>query len=268
MPTCAASSASVGCTSDLPSVVTTTGTSASVTPAALSSRWPSGSSASSHRYGTRLRARKSRTANDGADQRCPTMRTSAGRRIRHRQPRLQQVVDHRVELLLRRVPRLEQVVVQVDDVDRVDRGVGVGVRGQQHPAGQREQVHRRFEELDAVHLRHPVVGQQQRDRFAAQLQLAQRVQRLRTGVGPHHPVPVAVLAADVAGHGPGDGRVVVDGEDRGVRHTSIKARPGVSPPLPEPVLRPGDRRDLTGAHCRTRAGAAAGLGTAGNVDRY
>jgi hypothetical protein len=36
-------------------------------------------------------------------------------------PGLQQVVQDRVELLLRWVPRLEEVVVEVDDVDRVDR---------------------------------------------------------------------------------------------------------------------------------------------------
>jgi hypothetical protein len=68
-PTLAASSASLGCTSDLPSVVTTSGTSAAVTPAAERSLAPSGSSLPYHRYGTRLRARKSRTLNDGADQR-------------------------------------------------------------------------------------------------------------------------------------------------------------------------------------------------------
>lgn len=56
----------------LPSVVITTGTSASLIPAAASRRVPSASSARSQRYGTRLRARKSRTANECADQRCPT----------------------------------------------------------------------------------------------------------------------------------------------------------------------------------------------------
>jgi hypothetical protein len=85
---------------------------------------------------------------------------------------------HRVELLLRRIPRLEQVVVDVDHVDRLDRGVGVGVRGEQRPPGVREQVHRLLEELDAVHLRHPVVGEQNGDPAAAQLDLLERVQRL------------------------------------------------------------------------------------------
>ncbi len=104
-------------------------------------------------------------------------------------PGLEQPVDHRVQLLLGRIPRLEQVVVEVDDVDRVDRGVGVGVGRQQHPAGERVDVHRLFEELDAAHLRHPVVGDEHRDGVAAQLELVAafpvrpgRIRRARSGI--------------------------------------------------------------------------------------
>jgi hypothetical protein len=122
------------------------------------------------------------------------------------------------------VPRLEQVVVDVDQVDGVDRRVGVGIRREQHPAGQREEVHRGLEELDAVHLGHAVVGQQQGNLVAAQLDLAQRLQRLVAGAGPDHPVPVPVPPPHVARDGPGHGQVVVDGQDRGVGHTAIKAR--------------------------------------------
>jgi hypothetical protein len=104
-------------------------------------------------------------------------------------------------------------VVEVDHVDRLDRGVGVGVRRQQHPAGEREQVHRLLQELDPGHLRHPVVGQQQRDRLTAQLQLAQRLQRLRSGLGPDDPVLLAVPAAKIAGNRPGHPRIVVHGDD-------------------------------------------------------
>jgi hypothetical protein len=88
-------------------------------------------------------------------------------------------VDHRVQLFLWRIPRLEQVVVQVDDIDRVDRGVGVGVRRQQHPAGERVDVHRLFEELDAAHLRHPVVGDEHCDGVTAQLELVEGFQGVR-----------------------------------------------------------------------------------------
>ena len=140
--------------------------------------------------------------------------------LRHRpviglQPGLQQRVDHRVQLLLRRVPRLEQVVVEVDDVDRVDRGAGVRVGGEQDPPGPGVDVHGLLEELDAVHLGHPVVGQDHRDQLAAQLDLAQRVQRRGAGLGPHDPVLFAVPPAQVTGYRPGNPGVVVNGQDGG-----------------------------------------------------
>jgi hypothetical protein len=91
--------------------------------------------------------------------------------IRLARVRLDHRVDHRVQLLLGRLPRLEQVVVDVHDVDRRDRGVGVGVRGEQRAPGPGEEVHGRFQELDAAHAGHPVVGQQRRDPAAAQLGL-------------------------------------------------------------------------------------------------
>ena len=138
-------------------------------------------------------------------------------------PRLQQAVDHRIELLLRRIPRLEQVVVQVDDVDRVDGGVGVGVCGQQHPAGQGIDIHGFFQELDAAHAGHPVVGDEHRDGVAAQLELVDRLERVRAGFGTHDPVPLTVVAAQVAGDGPGDGRVVVDGQDYGFAGLGIRS---------------------------------------------
>jgi hypothetical protein len=134
-------------------------------------------------------------------------------RLRGRPPQVEHRVDHRIQLLLRRVPRLQQVVVEVDDVDRLDRGVGVGVRRQQHPAGQREQVHRGLEELDAGHLGHPVVGQQQRDRFTTELQLLQRVERLHRVLRPDDAVLLAVPTAEVTGDRSGNAGIVVHGED-------------------------------------------------------
>ena len=60
---------------------------------------------------------------------------AAGVQRRAGLPGRQQVLDDGVELLLRRVPRLEQVVVERDLVDRLDRGLGVGVGGEQDALG-------------------------------------------------------------------------------------------------------------------------------------
>ncbi len=106
-------------------------------------------------------------------------------------------------------------MVQVDDVDRVDRGVGVGVGRQQNSTGHRVDVHRLFEELDAAHLRHPVVGDEHCHGFAAQLQFVDRFQRVEPGFGADDPIPLAVVAAEVTCHGTRDGGVVVHGENHG-----------------------------------------------------
>ena len=46
-------------------------------------------------------------------------------------PRIEELVEHRIQTFLRRVPRLHDVLVQARLVDPVDRGVRVGVRGEQ-----------------------------------------------------------------------------------------------------------------------------------------
>jgi hypothetical protein len=129
--------------------------------------------------------------------------------------RLQHLVDDRVELLVGRLPRFEQVVVDVDDVDRRDGRVGVGVGGEQGAAGAREQVHGLLQELDPGDLGHAVVGEQHRHLAAAQLGLPQHLHRLRRRRRPHDPVRLAVAAPQVAGDRARHRGVVVDGEQDG-----------------------------------------------------
>ncbi|MBP2350560.1 hypothetical protein JOF29_001643 [Kribbella aluminosa] len=76
-PTFSASSASDGAIITLASGVITTGSVVPSTSAASRSRLASSSSTLSQRYGTAFRARKSRAANDGADQRWPITRVSS-----------------------------------------------------------------------------------------------------------------------------------------------------------------------------------------------
>lgn len=134
-------------------------------------------------------------------------------------PGLKQVVEDGVELLLGRLPGLEEVVVKVDDVDRVDGRVGVRVRGQQHAPGAGIDVESLLQELDAVHLRHPVVGHDHRDGAAAQLQLAQGVKGGLAGLRAYDPVRRAVASPQVAGDSTRHARVVVHGHDDGPGRT-------------------------------------------------
>jgi hypothetical protein len=107
-------------------------------------------------------------------------------------------------------------VVEVDDVDRLDGGVGVRVRGEQGPPRVREQVHRLLEELEPGHVGHAMVRQHHGHEVTAQLELPQRLQRLRTGLRPHHPVGLAVLAAEVPGDGARHAGIVVDRQQDGL----------------------------------------------------
>jgi hypothetical protein len=85
-------------------------------------------------------------------------------------------------------------VVEVHHVDRLDRGLGVGVGGEQHAAGVWIQVHGLLQELHAVHLRHAVVGEERRDVVAPQSQVTDALDSLGRGVGPDDAIGLAVAA--------------------------------------------------------------------------
>ena len=74
-------------------------------------------------------------------------------------PVLEEVVKDRVKLLLRRVPGLQHVVMNVSFVDGGNGGLGVRVGCEQHAAGLGVQPARLLQELHTCHLRHPVVGE-------------------------------------------------------------------------------------------------------------
>jgi hypothetical protein len=91
----------------------------------------------------------------------------------------EEIVQDRVELLVRRMPGLEQVVVQTDVVDSGDRRLGVRVGGQEDPLRLRVEREDLEEELRAGHLRHPLVDQEERHGRPALLQLPRRLRALR-----------------------------------------------------------------------------------------
>ena len=149
-----------------------------------------------------------------------------------RLPVVQQVVDHRVEALGGRVPRLEQVVVQTDVVDGLDGHVGVGVRGQQQQLRVRRVDPGGGEQLGPGHPRHPLIGGDQRDRLVPQRQPGQHVQRLGTGRDPDDAVVAAVLIGQVAADRRRHRGVVVDGEDDRSGHGGSSLRPTREGPTP------------------------------------
>ena len=180
-------------------------------------------------------------------------------------PGRQQVLDDRVELLLGRVPRLEQVVVERDLVDRGDRGLGVGVGGEQDALGVGDDLARLDEVLGARHARHPLVGDEQRDLVAARAQLAQdaRAPRRRTaraGSGSARRTRAAGRARRRRARRARRRRRRSPGGARALRAwwpwpTSCQpARPGPrAPRWPPPRAGPGSGSATGAARCYTRA---------------
>ncbi len=93
-------------------------------------------------------------------------------------PVAQQVVDDGVQPLRRWVPRLEQVVIEADVVDRPDGDIGVGISGEQEELGVGCVTPGLLEHLDARHLRHPLIAGDQSDRSVTQRQLGEYAERL------------------------------------------------------------------------------------------
>ena len=143
---------------------------------------------------------------------------------RARLPRRQEVLDDGEELLLGRVPRLEQVEVQRDLVDGLDRRLGVGVGREQDALGRGHEAPGLDEVLRARHPGHALVGDEQRDLLAAADELTERLQALRARPGAHDAVALAELPAQVAGDGGQDRGLVVDGHDRRAAMTPRRSR--------------------------------------------
>ena len=61
----------------------------------------------------------------------------------------EQVVEDRIQLLFGRIPWLQQVIVQTNSIDGAQRGIDVGVCGQQYAFGRRVQRKGLFQELHA-----------------------------------------------------------------------------------------------------------------------
>ena len=76
-------------------------------------------------------------------------------------PVVQKIIQYRVELLLRRVPGLHQVIVQPNIVNGFYGCFGIGVSGEQHSFGIGEYFDRLFQESRSVHFGHALVAHKQ-----------------------------------------------------------------------------------------------------------
>lgn len=135
-----------------------------------------------------------------------------------RLPVLQQVVQNRIELLLRCMPRLAQVVVDAGAVDRLDRRLRIGVGGRQDALGAREQLADLGEDLGSDHSRRAWVREEQGDQVVSQARDLRQLDPLLPGVRGENAEAVAVPAGRVARHRAEHLRIVVHGHQARSRH--------------------------------------------------
>jgi len=114
-------------------------------------------------------------------------------------------------LLLRRIPGLQQVVVNLGVIDRPDSRVGIGVGREQGPLSVRIKLHRFGEKSHARHLRHPLIHQKQRHRIVAFFELRQSVQRVFSRLRPQNPIAIRIAVPQIALYRPQNLGIVIDG---------------------------------------------------------
>ena len=165
-------------------------------PARSSSRRASASrSRSSHAYGTRLRASRSRAVVRLGREAVPDDARLRVGQHRVGLPVAEQVVERRVEPLLRRVPGLLQVVVDLRAVDRARSPPRCRRRRSAARAWRRVRAPRAASSSSTpVIAGHALVGEHERDGLAAPAQLAQQLVRLGAGAGAQHAVVLAEAA--------------------------------------------------------------------------
>ena len=89
-------------------------------------------------------------------------------------------------------------MIQLDLVDGANGSLGIRVGGEQHALGIGESGDGARQKLDAGHLRHAVIDQEQGQRLAALLELVEQIERALAGAGREHAIVFGVLAAQIA----------------------------------------------------------------------
>jgi hypothetical protein len=92
-------------------------------------------------------------------------------------PVVQQVIQLRIQVLLRRVPGFQEKVVDVGFINSADSRIRIGIRSQQSALGFGKSLSRFPKKPHAIHFRHALVCEQKSDAVAAKLQLFQKIKR-------------------------------------------------------------------------------------------
>jgi hypothetical protein len=108
-----------------------------------------------------------------------------------------EIVEDRVELVLWRIPGLGQVVVDACGVDGTDGGFGVCIRGEEYALRVRVERDGFFEEVDAGHAGHALVGEEEGDDIATLFELLAGVECGLSGCRAEDAVVFSVFSAQV-----------------------------------------------------------------------
>ena len=101
-------------------------------------------------------------------------------------------------MFARRIPRLHEEVIDVRLIDGTDRGVGVGVGGQQGTLRVRINLSCGLQKPDSIHARHALICQQQCDPVIANFQPLQQIERALRRLTADYAVVRAVMRAQIA----------------------------------------------------------------------
>ncbi len=133
-------------------------------------------------------------------------------------PIAQQIIELRIEMLVGRVPGLQEEIVDISLVDGADGGVGVGVSRKQGALGIGKDLLRLFQKAHSVHAGHALVDEKQCDPIVAQLQLAKDVESLLRSAAADDSVIGAVLRAQITLNRPQYVRIVIDTQQNRLAH--------------------------------------------------
>ena len=136
-------------------------------------------------------------------------------------------------MLRGRIPRFQEKVVDAGVIDGADRGVGIGIRGEQCPLRPGEYPHSFLQEFDPVHARHALVGKEQSHVVITHLQLLQEVKCAFRRIASDDTISSAVLRTKIALYRPQNIGVVIHtqqnwfGHDRSqlFAHTRVPVTP-------------------------------------------